>query len=96
MPAYVIGHIRITEPDLWQEYRSAVPATLTPFGGELLFRGQLAAVLGGKHERDQTVAIRFSDRASAQRWFDSDAYQQLIPLRERAAQVDLLLFDALA
>lgn len=93
MPAYVIGHIEVIDPDAWQRYRSAVPATLEPHRAELMFRARLAGVLGGEHAREQVVTIRFDDLAGARRWFDSPAYQALIPLREQAARVDLLLFE---
>lgn len=93
MPAYVIGHISVIDPTLWEQYRAAVPATLAPCGGELLFRGRLQRVLGGAHGHQLSVAIRFADLESAQRWFESAAYQALIPLRQRAAAVDLLLFE---
>ncbi len=35
-PAYVIGHITVRDPVGWQDYCNRVPATLTPFGGEVL------------------------------------------------------------
>ena len=95
MPAYVIGHITVTDQQAWTDYRAAVPASLEPWGGELLFRGQFERLLGGNHRRQQTVAIRFADLTAANNWFDSDDYQRLIPLRERAAKVDLLMFDGI-
>jgi uncharacterized protein (DUF1330 family) len=91
--AYAIGHIAIKDPARWAEYRDRVPATLAPFGAELLLRGRLAAVLSGTHAHTDTVAIRFPDLASARAWHDSAAYQALIPLRRQAADVTLLLFE---
>ena len=91
--AYVIGHIRVKDDAKWADYRSQVPATLEPWGAELLFRGKLAEVFSGDHERTDTVAIRFPDIDSARNWFNSAAYQSLITLREEAAVVDLLLFE---
>jgi len=40
------------------------------------------------------VVIRFPDPASLRRWFESPAYQALIPLREQAADVTLIGYDA--
>lgn len=91
--AYAIGHIAIKDAARWAEYRDRVPATLAPFGAELLLRGRLAAALSGTHEHTDTVAIRFPDLASARAWHDSAAYQALIPLRRQAADVTLLLFE---
>ena len=47
--AYLIGHITVKDAAKWDEYRSRVPATMAPWGGELIFRGTLATVLSGGH-----------------------------------------------
>jgi uncharacterized protein (DUF1330 family) len=94
MPAYAIGHITVLDTALWDEYRCKVPATLEGTGGELMFRARTARVLGGQHAHEQTVVICFPDLAALNGWFDSPAYQVLIPLRERAARVDLIGFEA--
>jgi uncharacterized protein (DUF1330 family) len=92
MSACVIGHITIRNADKWAKYRASVPATLAPWGAELLFRGQMAAVLSGEHAATDTVVIRFPDAAAADGWYQCDAYQALIPLREQAADLVLLSF----
>ncbi len=92
--AYVIGHISVKDADKWAEYCSHVPATIAPWHAELVFRGRLAAVLGGEHHRTDTVVLRFPDLASVDGWFQSAAYQALIPLRLQAAEVDLVSFES--
>ncbi|MDP2195281.1 MAG: DUF1330 domain-containing protein [Rhodocyclaceae bacterium] len=91
--ACVIGHISIKDTAQWAAYRDQVPATLVPWGAELLLRGRLAAVLSGAHGHADTVVIRFPDLATARAWHDSAAYQALLPLRRQAADVTLLLFE---
>ena len=92
MSACVIGHITVKDEEKWAQYRAQVPATLAPWGAELLFRGQLAEVLDGQHRHTDTVVIRFPDQAAADAWHNSPAYQALIPLRRQAADLDLLTF----
>jgi uncharacterized protein (DUF1330 family) len=92
MSACVIGHISVKDEEKWAQYRAQVPATLAPWGAELLFRGQLADVLAGQHRHTDTVVIRFPDRAAVDGWYQSAAYQALIPLRQQAADLDLLTF----
>lgn len=92
--AYVIGHITVKDPELWDDYRRQVPATLAPWGASLVFRGRRLAVLGGSHPHADTVVIRFPDAEAAAGWFASAAYQALIPLRERAAEVVLVSYEA--
>lgn len=92
--AYVIGHITIKDPAKWAEYRSQVPATLAPWNAELVFRGKRVGVLAGEHPHTDTVVIRFPDMAAVNGWFTSQAYQALIPLREQAADVVLIAYEA--
>lgn len=94
-PAYVIGHITVKNPEKWASYRSQVPATLAPWHAELVFRGEKLAVLGGVHAHSDTVVICFPDAAAVHGWFNSPAYQALIPLRQEAAEVDLISYASL-
>lgn len=91
--AYVVGHITVKDADKWAEYRAQVPATLTPWGAELVFRGRKVAVLSGEHAHADIVVIRFPDVAAVDGWFSSPAYQSLIPLRQQAADVVLLSYE---
>lgn len=94
MSAYVVGNITVLNAEKWAEYRSAVPATLGPFGGELVFRGSQAAILSGAQDHPDTVVIRFPDTESVNRWFASAEYQALIPTREQGARMDLVCYEA--
>ena len=91
---YVIGHITVKDPAKWAEYRAQVPATLAPWQAELVFRGERLAVLGGTHAHSDTVVIRFPNAEAVEGWFNSAAYQALIPLRLAAADVDLISYAA--
>ena len=91
--ACLIGHITVKDEALWAEYRSKVPATLAPWGGELLLRGKRFAVLSGEHSYTDVVVIRFPDQAALDGWHASAAYQALIPLRQQAADVILLAYE---
>lgn len=95
-PAYVVGYITVRDPGKWAEYKSRMPATLAPWGAELVFRGTRVAVLSGEHEHEDIVAIRFPDAGSASAWYHSPAYQELIPLRTRAADVVLVSYESAA
>jgi uncharacterized protein (DUF1330 family) len=93
MSAYLIGHITVKNEDKWAEYRRQVPATLAPWGGTLVFRGQRATVLAGEHNHTDTVVIQFADQSAIRGWYDSPAYQGLIPLRTEAADIVLISYD---
>jgi uncharacterized protein (DUF1330 family) len=94
MPAYVIGHITVKDPEKWAEYRSRVPATLAPWGGEVVLRGRRITVLSGEHPYSDTVVIQFPDAGAIAEWYRSPAYQTLIPLRLQAAEMVLISYES--
>jgi uncharacterized protein (DUF1330 family) len=92
--AYVVGQITVKDPLKWAEYRDQVPATLQPWGAELVFRGRQLAAFAGVNPHADIVVIRFPRGAAAEGWFNSEAYQALIPLRQQAAEVLLTSYEA--
>ena len=92
--AYLVGNISIKSAVDWADYTRQVPDTLLPWGAELVFRGKQVAALAGESPHAGIVVIRFPDVAAVNQWFSSPAYQSLIPLRERAADVVLLCYQA--
>jgi uncharacterized protein (DUF1330 family) len=92
--AHVVGLITVKDSEIWAEYRSKVPETLAPWGGELVFRGKQVAALSGQNPHPDIVVIRFPSVAAVNSWFSSPAYQSLIPLRQQAADVVLLSYES--
>ena len=91
--AYIIGHITVKDQKKWSEYRNKVPATLDPWGAKVILRGKLFSVLSGNHMHTDTVIIRFTNIGALNNWYSSPEYQLLIPLRQEAAEVDLLSYE---
>jgi uncharacterized protein (DUF1330 family) len=94
MAAYLIGHITIKDPAQWKRYTDGVAKSLTPFGAEIIFRGKRSTVLCGDHSYSHAVVIKFPDQPTLQQWYNSKAYQDLIPIRDQAADVVLISYDA--
>ena len=92
--AYGIGHITVRDPDKWALYREKIVPTLEPWNATLIFRGNKVRVLGGEHKHTDTVVIQFPDLDSLSGWYDSAAYQAIIPLRKEAADVDLIAYES--
>ena len=92
--AYVVGQMTVKNETKWAEYRGQVLATLMPFGGELVFRGNQVRALSGECPHADIVVIRFASLADADGWHNSAAYQALIPLRQEAADVVLTTYKA--
>jgi uncharacterized protein (DUF1330 family) len=94
MPAYVIGHIHVRDAEKWQDYVAQVGATIAAYGGEMLLRGETAKVFSGEHPFERVVVLMFSDQQSVARWNDSPEYQRLVAVRDLAADVTLVSYNA--
>ena len=92
MAAYLVGHITVKDDGLWQRYVSGVQESIAPFDAKVVFRGRLDKVLAGQHAHDLVVVIEFADQATLDNWFNSEQYQSLIPLRDKAANVTITTY----
>lgn len=91
MPAYVTFLVHVTDESRHDDYASQAIATLDAHGGTIIARYP-AATLFGKGGFEKGMIVKFDDRAAAVAWYESDAYQALIPLRSTVmdCQVTLL------
>ncbi|MFJ8014276.1 DUF1330 domain-containing protein [Streptomyces sp. NPDC096339] len=93
MTAYAIGHIR---PETMNEdilrYVEEIQATMDPFGGRFLVHGKEVEVKEGPWP-GTVVIIGFPDIEKARAWYDSDAYQALIPLRTDHIAGEVILVE---
>lgn len=92
--AYIVGQMTVKNETKWAEYRGQVLATLAPFGGELVFRGNQVRALSGECPHADIVVIRFPSLVNADGWHNSAAYQTLLPIRQEAADVVLTTYEA--
>ena len=93
MAAYLVGHVKIKNETLWQEYVAGVQVSLSEFESKIIFRGKLASVLAGNHNYDLVVVIEFSDLATLDNWYQSESYQSIIPVRKEAADVVITSYE---
>lgn len=96
MSAYVIGHITVNDAEGYARYSARVPDTLAPFGGEFVVRGGETTLLEGAMPHLRHVTIRFPDHSSAEGWYNSPAYQEIVPIRQANADGTLILVEGYA
>ncbi|MEH6591268.1 MAG: DUF1330 domain-containing protein [Halioglobus sp.] len=82
MNALVIVDLTPTNTDALAQYSANASQTFAPFGGEFIAKGPITS-LHGDTPFTTKVVIQFPDRDSAINWYQSDAYQQLIPNRDQ-------------
>ena len=92
-PAYMVVKVTITDQDAYGAYRAGFGTVFQQYGGEIVAVSSDPTVLEGEWEATTTVVIRFDSRADALEWYNSDAYQELIRIREAASTADFILMD---
>ncbi len=93
MSAFIVVHVTVKDPEKFQAYAEGAPATVAEFGGEFLLRGQAKSVLCGEHGHQSAVVIKFPDQEAVTSWYNSTAYQALIPNRDEAADIVFISYD---
>ncbi|MFF4276002.1 DUF1330 domain-containing protein [Streptomyces sp. NPDC001536] len=93
MTAYVIAEAELTgDPEMVARYSAELVSTIEPHGGRYLVRGAPWQVLEGE-SKAFTGVIEFPSAEAAQRWYDSPAYQEIVPLRVRNTRGRILIFE---
>jgi uncharacterized protein (DUF1330 family) len=90
MPAYVIVETDVTDPERYEQYKAAAPASIAAGGGRYLARGGELAVLEGDWHPSRLVVLEFEDLAAAKRWYETGDYPQVRKLREGAANLRMV------
>jgi len=95
MTAYIVAHIKVTDPAGFEAYRAAVPAVIDRYGGRYLIRGGAAHPLEGDWTVPRLVVIAFDSVEAARRFYESPEYQEILPLRLKASEGTLAIVEGL-
>jgi uncharacterized protein (DUF1330 family) len=79
---YLIGTITITNPEGYKAYATEAPKTVAAAGGRYLVRGGASTLLEGKKLGERHVVVEFPSREAAEGWYNSAAYQAILPHRK--------------
>lgn len=93
MASYAVGilqDVRMGPPIV--EYLERIDATLAPFDGHFIIHGGRPDILEGPNP-GTLIVIEFPDRAAAQAWYDSAAYQAIVGLRTANAEGSVFVID---
>ena len=93
MASYAVGILNKVQmgPSV-VEYLQRIDATLAPFGGYFIIHGGQPLVLEGTSP-GTLIVIEFPDRASAEAWYSSAAYQAILPLRTANSEGVVFVID---
>lgn len=93
MTSYAVGilnHLRMGPAIV--EYLERIDATLAPYGGRFVVHGGDTEVLEGARP-GSLILIEFPDRNLARQWYESPAYQEILPLRTENSESTVVLVD---
>ncbi|NUP41436.1 MAG: DUF1330 domain-containing protein [Streptomyces sp.] len=93
MTAYAIAHLQeaAPHPEI-AEYIERVSGTFEPYGGRFLVHATQHEVKEGSWP-GHVVVIGFPGITEARAWWDSPEYQEIVPLRSRHIDGDIILVD---
>jgi uncharacterized protein (DUF1330 family) len=94
MKALCIVYLHVDDWELYDRYRSQVVPTLEPFGAKVLVRGGTFTTVEGEMPFERIVVLEFPSRDTAQAWYQSDAYQAVLPIRLAATRCQFVIVDA--
>lgn len=95
MHGYILGRVRIDDPDSYKTYAEQVPGVLADLGGTYLARGGKCEAVEGGMALDRIVIVGFSDVAAAKNFHDSEAYAPLLTIRTNASDSNIVIVEGL-
>ncbi|MFT4727886.1 MAG: hypothetical protein ACI9UN_002384 [Granulosicoccus sp.] len=88
MSAFMLATIKVKDPVKLQDYLGKVQKLSNNYGAQLLTKGKAVRVITeGQTDHDITIVVKFPDTESIDSLFESEEYQELIPLRENGASM---------
>ncbi len=95
MAAYIIVDVDVQDAARFETYQQAVPATIAHYGGRYLVRGGRHETLEGNWHPTRLVMLEFPSTKAAKRWYESEEYQKIKPLRRQHARGDMVLVEGI-
>jgi uncharacterized protein (DUF1330 family) len=91
MAAYIVSQMR--NSSAYDAYRTAVTELNRKHGARILTRRGTAKCLEGDWQADSMVIIEFESLEAAQRFYDSQEYEEVKKLRQDAPPITIVIID---
>jgi uncharacterized protein (DUF1330 family) len=95
MPAYLIAHIDVKDPDRYKDYIQMSPISIKKYGGRFIARGGNVDVLEGTWQPKRLVLLEFPSVEAAREWYASEDYAPAKALRQATSTGDLVIIEGL-
>lgn len=94
-PAYLVAEIDVTDAALYKQYLDKGGPLYAKFTGRFLVRGGTIESFAGQPPKRSVIAV-FDSLAQARAFRDSPAYQELVPLRDKASTFRAYIVEGVA
>ena len=96
MAAYLVIDTKLTNPALYEEYKLKAKPLVEKFGGEYLARGGNISLKESKlWSPTRMVLIRFPSSADAEKFYESDEYQEVVKISKLSADRTILILEGI-
>jgi uncharacterized protein (DUF1330 family) len=93
MSVYLVARGRITDQEMHDEYVARAVETI-PSDARIVSFDLASEVIEGEPADERTVIIEFPSREAFRAWYDSPAYQDVLPLGLNSVPGALAVVDA--
>lgn len=91
MTYVVVTITRIKDLEAFRDYAAKVTPMIEKHGGRYVAVDKAPEVRSGEWPFARTVIVAYPNMAAARGWYDSPEYQQIIPIRQRAIEANIVM-----
>lgn len=95
MHGFILGRVRIDDPQSYKTYAEQVPGVLADLGGTYLARGGACEAAEGGMDLDRIVIVGFADSVAAHNFHKSEVYAPLLTIRANASDSNIVIVEGL-
>ena len=92
MPALWIAHVTVTDEEAYGKYAALATEAIAAHGGRFIARGGRFVQLEGQ-ARPRNVVARFPDLETAEKCYNSAAYQRALNHARDASERELMIIE---
>lgn len=94
MAAYLVVDTLLDNPELYEDYKRLARPLAERFGGEYLARGgEMTLKETDLWSPTRLVLVRFPDAQSANRFYDSPEYQDVLKISKQSARRTVVVLE---
>lgn len=93
MTAYLVGVVRVDDPETYKQYTAQTPGIIAQYGGKFLVRGGEVEAIEGADFTSRMVVLEFPSKDAFKTFYNSSEYQRVVKIRQDAAESNFWLVD---